>query len=75
MIKHQITTFHWLQVETKERAKVAEILDLKRSGGGKVYGTKLISDGYTNEDLSGITVEKINNLLKSSYASEKHLKS
>lgn len=69
-LKYQVSTFHWLQADTETRSQISKLLDLPRTGGGKVYGTRLISDGYTNEDLAGITVERINSLLQSSYAPE-----
>jgi hypothetical protein len=41
------------------RAKIASMLDLLKSGHAEVVNGILITDGYTLQDLAGITNEKM----------------
>ena len=74
MARYQIATTQWLELSNELRNKIATMFDLKKGAGAKVYGTRLISDGYTNENLQGVTVEKINAVMGTSFVEEEILK-
>jgi hypothetical protein len=62
-MEQQMTTFYWLKLPAKTRAAFANVFDLKRTHGASVQyidgQTKVISDGYTDTDLAGITVKSL----------------
>lgn len=68
-MQQQMTTFFWLKVPANTRARIKEVFGLTRSGGSIVQnmgrGIEVVSDGYTDQDLSEITVEKMQKYLKS----------
>lgn len=49
----------WLSISAGTRAKLASILDIRKGGFAEVAGGMIVSDGYTNADLAGITIEKL----------------
>lgn len=65
--KHQVTTFHWLGLPTAMRNQIAEMFNVPKKGHSTVFGNKILSDGYRNEDLAYITSEKINAYLGTDY--------
>ena len=68
-----ITVPAWLSISTEGRKKIAEWFSLKRDGvistrmGAKT--TVVLSDGYTQKELSKITLEGINARLSKEFAS------
>lgn len=72
-MRYQISTTQWLELSNDLRNKIAAMFDLKKGAGAKVYGSRLISDGYTNENLQGITVEKINAFMGTSFVEKEIL--
>lgn len=50
---------YWLQLSSETRQKVAHALNIKRSGGTVVEGNRVVSDGYTPDDLFAIKVEQL----------------
>lgn len=67
-MRYQITTFQWLQLPSETRQSLAKVFQIQKHGNSSVYGNRIISDGYTNQDLAGITVEKINIMLGTEHA-------
>lgn len=59
MFKPQINTTQWLMVKKETREQIARDLNLSKRGGCIVEDGRVLSDGYTHDDLSGITVEKL----------------
>lgn len=49
----------WVQLPTETRRQLVQVFNLKRSAGSEVVDGKLKTDGYTEKDLQGITVEKM----------------
>lgn len=49
----------WMTYSMEERRILAEKLNIPRSGGMHVFNNKIISDGYTAEDLFHVTIEKL----------------
>ena len=56
----------WLELAQEDRQRIADSLGIKRSGVSQVVaghaGGKIVSDGFTPEDLKVITVEKLQEL-------------
>ncbi len=50
----------WMQLEKEIRIHLAEVFQLQRTGPTEVRDNVAISDGFSVEDLKGITVEKMN---------------
>jgi hypothetical protein len=55
----------WLGLSQTTRRAIAEKLILPHSGGVEVVDNRVVSDGYTPNDLALITVEKLQTLLNS----------
>lgn len=55
----------WLKLKPETRANLAVMLGLHKSGGSEVVAGVQVSDGYTPQDLLGITVEKLQTVLNS----------
>lgn len=55
----QINTFQWVSLPQETRNRLIEIFSLKKSGHVEVENKTVMTDGYTNQDLAGITVEKM----------------
>lgn len=64
-IEPQIVISIWLEVKREVRDKIATIMSMSRNGATEVAGGRVICDGFTNDDLKGITVEKMQKYLKS----------
>src|SRR5260221_10529239 len=50
---------YWLGVRQETRAKIASFLGISKTGGSEVIGQTVVSDGYTADDLSVITLERL----------------
>lgn len=62
MFTQQITVTQWLGISMGTRVQIAERLKLHKSGFTVVEDNKVKSDGYSQDDLSDITVEKLQTL-------------
>lgn len=49
----------WLEVSKEIREHLAKVFNLTRTGTSEIRNETVISDGYTIEDLGGITAEKM----------------
>jgi hypothetical protein len=58
----------WLALPQEKRAEIAHKLGLTKSGNVEVTDNQVICDGYTVNDLMGITVEKLQEVLQSKEA-------
>jgi hypothetical protein len=61
--KPQITYKQWLSLPFPLRKKLVEKFDIPRSGSTEVLAGKLICDGYLEEDLVAIAIEKMQTYL------------
>lgn len=61
----QLNTLQWVGLDSSIRSELVEIFDIPRSGYTIVEGQEVITDGYTNQDLTSITVEKMQEYLDS----------
>lgn len=63
MINEQITTPIWVDLKRETRDAIAAMFNLSKSGSSEVVNmptySRVICDGYTNEDLAKITVEAL----------------
>lgn len=50
----------WMLLPKEQRLKLMEVFDIKRTGPSEIYDNQVVSDGCTADDLSGITLEKMN---------------
>lgn len=64
-IRKQIYVSQWLQVPTETRNKLIALFNLKRSGFAQVVNNVVVSDGFTDMDLAGLTVEILQKYLNS----------
>lgn len=55
----------WLQLSQPTRKEIARLLSIPRSGGTEVVDGRIVSDGYTMNDLMLIDLEKLQTYLKS----------
>ena len=66
---YQITIPMWLELPQPLRNKLVEIFSLPRSGGTSIssFGgvMKVDTDGYTHQDLAGISIPKMQDFLGS----------
>lgn len=64
----QVTVPEWLKLSQETRVRLAEKFQLSRSRGTQMEqqgeGSVLVSDGYSNSDLEGITLEKMQEYLQ-----------
>lgn len=67
-IPQQMTPFYWLRLPALTRVLLVKEFGLTRSQGCQVHNldgkTVVASDGYTEQDLAAITVERMQKLLK-----------
>jgi len=67
MIEARITPPQWLELDPVVRQKLVVAFDLKKSGIGHMVHeggrSHITSDGYTHQDLSVITVERMQEIL------------
>lgn len=63
-----MTSFQWMRLGQAMRNELVKIFAIKRSQGSTVHmlgeTAKVVSDGYTDEDLAVITVAKMQAFLK-----------
>jgi hypothetical protein len=68
MLKVQLFSYQWLQFPLSIRSELVKIFSIPRTGRAVVvsYGhsSDVQADGYTDKDLSAVTLEKINEYLK-----------
>lgn len=57
-----LATKIWLELPQATRKKVATYLEIPRSGVTEVSGGRVISDGYTMNDLAQINLERLQKL-------------
>jgi hypothetical protein len=57
MITAQISQPQWVKLPPYVRSRIAQLFNLTRSQGSFVQDNELKSDGYTQTDLQGITLE------------------
>lgn len=58
-----IAVNQWVSLPPEIRLRLVKIFDIPRSAGTHVENGVVTTDGYTYQDLKGITVEKMNNFL------------
>ena len=61
----QLYASYWVVLPQEVRNKMKKEFSIQRSSGSHVEGGRVVSDGHTDEDLKGVTVEKMQKLLKS----------
>lgn len=59
----QLNTVQWVSLPLETRLKLVDIFDIPRSGNTEVEDNKIITDGYTHQDLAHITIEKMQGFL------------
>lgn len=67
MIIEQIVIPQWVSLKQETRKTIANLLNLSKNGATEVVNGSVVCDGYTNEDLAAITIEKLQvyNMMKS----------
>jgi hypothetical protein len=65
LLQKQILTSQWVSLKQETRIKLAGLLELTRDTSTEVAGGRVICDGYSNQALSAITVERLQGLLNS----------
>lgn len=65
MLKHQLTTVQWLELPIEIRGKLREIFNIPKSTGAQILNKTVVSDGFTHQDLSVVTVEAMQAFLRS----------
>ena len=58
-IPFSISTHSWLKINYHTRTKLAILFSIPKSAGTDVLDGKVVCDGYTGEDLSTLTVERM----------------
>lgn len=64
MIKTQLYTQEWINLPQEIRNSLATIFGLSKDCGTEVVDNRIVSDGFSNESLKGITIEKMQHMLK-----------
>jgi hypothetical protein len=49
----------WMALSQEDRAHLVSVFDIKRTGVTEIRDQHLVSDGYTVEDLTAISLEKM----------------
>ncbi len=65
MLNAQLNTVQWVSLPINIRMRLVQLFHIPRSSGSLVQDNKVVSDGYTHDDLARITVEKMQALLDS----------
>ena len=65
MFKANIGVSQWVSLPFETRQRLVELFGLNRSGGSLVEDGRLKTDGYTEKDLSEISMERMQKLLNS----------
>ncbi len=63
MLNAQLNTVQWISLPITTRMRLVQLFNIPRSSGSLVQDNKVISDGYTHNDLLHISVEKMQKLL------------
>ena len=63
----QVSQTQWLELPRGMREQLVKLFNIPKHGHSVVHGGKILADGYTNQDLQAITIEKINSYLGTSY--------
>jgi regulator of replication initiation timing len=50
---------YWLSLPKEIRQRLVVSLDIPRTGSTEVFGQTIITDGYTDKDLSTVTLDKL----------------
>jgi len=50
---------HWIEYPKDIREHLAKVFNLQRTGISEIRDNTVVSDGYTNDDLRGITQQKM----------------
>ena len=50
---------HWIELPADVRAHLSKKLGIVRTGISEIHDQQVVSDGFTNEDLKGITIPKL----------------
>jgi len=61
----QMNTFDWLCLPSEVKQKLVSLFHIKRSGYTHVSGGVVVTDGYTNEDLSALNIQSLQGHLMS----------
>jgi hypothetical protein len=61
----QIYSQHWVSLPKEVRVHLISVFGLVRTGVTEVINQEVKSDGFTNDDLKGITLEKMNGYIGS----------
>lgn len=64
-MEYKLSPNQWLEFSRPVRERLAEIFSIPKSKGALVENNKVLSDGYTFEDLTAITVPKMQEYLSS----------
>jgi hypothetical protein len=67
MTKTQIFSPEWLLIKQETRAKLRQMFDLNEDISREVCNNQVICDGFSNQMLANITLEKVNEQLKEQY--------
>lgn len=54
-----VTQYHWLQLPYELRSVLVEVFNIPKSSGVVMQDSKVLTDGYTQEDLKHITTDKM----------------
>ncbi len=63
MLNAQLNTVQWVSLPIDIRMRLVQLFNIPRSSGSLVQDNKVVSDGYTHNDLMHISVEKMQKLL------------
>jgi xylose isomerase len=58
----QLGVSQWVQLPFEVRQKLVKMFDLIRTGGSEVIDGRLKTDGYTEKDLRGVSLEKMKSI-------------
>jgi hypothetical protein len=64
MEQDKINKFQWMRLPRETRSKLSEMFGLERTGVSEIRDDEVISDGYSDDDLSNITKEKLIGITK-----------
>jgi len=55
----------WVLIPFDTRSKIVELFSIPRTGTTYCIDNDIVSDGYTDDDLVSITIERLQEILKS----------
>lgn len=59
-----ISRSYWLSLPIETRQRLAIALEVPRTGSCEVFGSQILSDGYTDKDLSHINLETLKDFMR-----------